>query len=140
MAANETRGEVALTLDGAEFVLRPSYEAIVEFEAATGRSLIDLAQAAGAGSLSLSDAAAIVTACVKAWGRATGNKSAAGVNAKRVAELLIEEGLLLVMKRLEIVLFLAATGGVTASGEVKATPKNGAETPGVAKRGSRQPR
>lgn len=118
--ANEIRGEVSITLDGSKFVLRPSYEAILGFEKATGKSLIELARAASSGSLSVTDAAAIVTGCIQAWGKATENSAASGVNAKRIGELLIEGSMLLVLKRLELLLFIAATGGVTSTGEMKA--------------------
>ena len=63
MTANKTRGEVSLELEGVEYVLRPSYEAISAFEAQTDRSLIDLARAAGDGQLKMSEAAIIVTEC-----------------------------------------------------------------------------
>lgn len=125
MTANKTRGEVSLELEGAEYVLRPSYEAISAFETQTNRSLIDLARAAGDGELKLSESAIIVTECIKAHGRATDDKAMAAFNAARVGELILQAdgGLLIAMKRLELLLFMAATGGYTGSGEVKATTK-----------------
>lgn len=125
MTANKTRGEVSLELEGAEYVLRPSYEAISAIEAQTDRSLIDLARAAGDGALKLGESAIIVTECIKAHGRATDDKAMASFNAGRVGELILQAdgGLLIAMKRLELLLFMAATGGYTGSGEVKATTK-----------------
>ncbi len=125
MTANKTRGEVSLELEGAEYVLRPSYEAISAFETQTNRSLIDLARAAGDGELKLSESAIIVTECIKAHGRAIDDKAMAAFNAARVGELILQAdgGLLIAMKRLELLLFMAATGGYTGSGEVKATTK-----------------
>lgn len=125
MTANATRGEVSLELEGVEYVLRPSYEAISAFETQTNRSLIDLARAAGDGELKLSESAIIVTECIKAHGRATDDKALAAFNAARVGELILQAdgGLLIAMKRLELLLFMAATGGYTGSGEVKATTK-----------------
>lgn len=125
MTANKTRGEVSLELEGAEYVLRPSYEAISAFETQTNRSLIDLARAAGDGELKLSESAVIVTECIKAHGRAIDDKAMAAFNAARVGELILQAdgGLLIAMKRLELLLFMAATGGYTGSGEVKATTK-----------------
>lgn len=117
--ANEARGEFEIELEGVSYGMRPSFEAIVAFEKATGQALLDLTRAASGQSLTVTDAAAIVTECCKAWGRATGDRSAANFNAGRVGELLIETGMLFVMKRLELMLFMAATGGVTSSGEVK---------------------
>lgn len=126
MAANKTRGEISLELDGCEYVLRPSFEAISAFEAQTNRSLIDLARAAGEGQLKTGEAAIIVTECIRAHGRATDDKAMASFNTSRVGELMIEAdgGLLIVTKRLELLLFMAATGGYTGSGEVKAAKKN----------------
>lgn len=125
MTANKTRGEVSLGLEGVEYVLRPSYEAISAFETQTNRSLIDLARAAGDGELKLSESAIIVTECIKAHGRAIDDKAMAAFNAARVGELILQAdgGLLIAMKRLELLLFMAATGGYTGSGEVKATTK-----------------
>lgn len=126
MTANETRGEVSLELGGVEYVLRPSYEAISAFEAQTNRSLIDLVRAAGDGQLKLGEASVIVTECIKAHGRSIDDKAMAVFNAKRIGELIqeAEGGFLIVIKRLELLLFMAATGGYTASGEVKATTKS----------------
>lgn len=84
------RGEIALNLDGQELILRPSHEAIVEFEAVTGKGLMQLTRPALDGSLSVGAAAQVATECVKAWGRATNSPSAMGVNAPRVAELILE--------------------------------------------------
>ena len=125
MTANKTRGEVSLELEGQEYVLRPSYEAISAFEAQTDRSLIDLARAAGDGQLKMSEAVIIATECIKAHGRAVDDKTLAAFNAARVGELILQAdgGLLIAMKRLELLLFMAATGGYTGSGEVKATTK-----------------
>lgn len=121
--ANEERGEIALTLDGAQFVLRPTFEAISAFELATGKGLLQLAQESLRGSLYLSEVAQIATECIRAWGRATGQKSAQGVNAARVAELILEAegGFVDAVKTISAMLSLASTGGYTAQGEVKAT-------------------
>lgn len=127
MAANKTRGEVSLELEGQEYVLRPSFEAISAFEAQTNRSLIDLARAAGDGQLKTGEAAIIVTECIRAHGRAIDDKAMTAFNSARVGELILQAdgGLLIVTKRLELLLFMAATGGYTGSGEVKATGKTG---------------
>jgi hypothetical protein len=69
MAANEVRGELSLKLaDGVEYVLRPSHEAIVAFEAETGRGLFDLSRSADTGMLTSSEAAIIATHCIRAHG------------------------------------------------------------------------
>lgn len=125
MAANATRGHVSLKLDGTEYILRPSFEAISAFEGTTNRSLIDLAKAAGESQLKLGEAAVIVTECIKAQGRSSDDKAMAAFSASRIGELIQEAdgGLVIVMKRLELLLFMAATGGYTSAGELKATTK-----------------
>jgi hypothetical protein len=127
--ANATRGEMTITLDQTEFVMRPSYDAIQKMEAQTGSSLLQLAQAAGDGSITTGDAAIVVAECIRAAGEANGDANAAGVNSARIGRLLMEVGMLIVAKRIELLLFLAATGGYTASGEVKATGNGTAGTP-----------
>lgn len=117
------RGEIALNLDGQELILRPSHEAIVEFETITGQGLMQLTRAALDGSLSVGAAAQIATECVRAWGRATESKSAQGVNAIRIAELILEskDGFHGALATIAGMLSLASTGGYTASGELKPT-------------------
>lgn len=129
--ASAERGEISLTLDGGAFVLRPSFEAIDAFEAATGKGLLQLAQESLRGALRLGEVAQVVTECVRAWGRATGQKSAQGVNASRVAELILEAegGFVEASKTISAVLSLASTGGYTAQGEVKATGTTTSEAP-----------
>ena len=51
MSANAVRGEVDLDLGGVTFTLRPSYDAVVACEDATGRSLTEMALAADDGSM-----------------------------------------------------------------------------------------
>ena len=72
---SEERGELALILDAAVMVLRPSHEAIESFELATGKGLIELANGSISGKLRLGEVAQIATECIRAWGRATGSKS-----------------------------------------------------------------
>ena len=120
--ANAERGEITLTLDGGEFVLRPSHEAIEAFESAIGKGLIVLAREAVESGLRLGEVAQIVTECVRAWGRATGDRAVQGSNAGRIAELIMESdgGLLQVSRTVATMLALASTGGYTAQGEAKA--------------------
>lgn len=119
------RGEIALNLDGQDLILRPSHEAIVEFEAVTGQGLMQLTRAALDGSMGLGTAAQIATECVKAWGRATNSASAMGVNAPRIAELMLETegGYHTALATISGMLALASTGGYTASGELKPAAK-----------------
>ena len=123
--AVETRGEVSLKLQGEEYTLRPSYEAIDAFEQQTGKGLIELGRAALEGRLTTREAAIIATECIKAWGRATENLAASHFNAKKVGEEMMdaEDGVAGAMHAVATVLAFAATGGYTKTGEVKATAK-----------------
>lgn len=132
--ANEQRGEFDIDLAGKLYPMRPTWEAIVAFEApraldeagksigGTGKSLQLLASEANRKVLASGDSAIIVTECVKAWARAEGDKNAARFVPEKVGPLLLQApgGLLLVQNRLAALLFMAVTGGITASGEVKA--------------------
>jgi hypothetical protein len=123
MSANRVRGETTIKLgDGVDYVLRPSFEAIVGFEEQTGRGLFDLARSADTGLLTSTEAAIIVTHCVRAQGRALNDANLIGVNAKKIGALMLsaEGGLFLIMQRLNVLLFAASTGGYSPTGEVQA--------------------
>lgn len=120
--ANRERGEIAIELEGVPHVLRPSYEALVAIEAKAGRSIELLAEAAGDGALSLREAAVVVTECVRAQGKAVGDQSLQHYNEDRVGALIAEAGKLVIVRHLQLLLFLAATGGYVASGEPKPLP------------------
>lgn len=119
--ANEDRGELSLILDGASMVLRPTFEALNEIEQTLDRGLVDLARDALAAKLKLGETAQIVTACVRAWGKETENRGAAGANAARVARLIVDSdgGLHNALKTVGALLSLAVTGGYTSAGELK---------------------
>ena len=51
MPPNEVRGEFAIELDGAKHLMRPSWEAILAFETALDKCVIELAQSASMGRL-----------------------------------------------------------------------------------------
>lgn len=120
-SANEARGEISLILGGEEFILRPSYEAIQQFEQQTGRGVFKLAKLALDGELTAVDMAIIATECIKAWGRATENASASHVNARKVGELMqeAEGGWIRALDAIGNVLANAAMGGYTSKGEPK---------------------
>lgn len=117
--ANEVRGEIDIQLDGQSFVLRPSYGAVIAFEKACGAGLIQLAMSAEASSLTLDQAAAIATECIKAQGEETEDASLRNVNRRKVGELIHGVGLMAVMPRLSMLLGLAATGGCNPDGSLK---------------------
>lgn len=110
MATSE-RGEVTVTLDGADYSLRPTFEACSNIEELTGKSLLELAIAAQDNSLHLSEQGIIVAECVRAYGKAEGISSLIGVQASKFSELIFQAGVLGVTPRLEILLAGAVTGG-----------------------------
>lgn len=125
--ANETRGEIALDLDGTEYVLRPSYEAIQAIEKKLGRGLLALARTAADGDLTLNETATVAAECIKAHGRAIDDRMLAASTPERIAEMIYEtpNGQAGVMGRLAVMLGLAVTGGYDKVGELKpakATP------------------
>ena len=128
---NETRGEFALLLDGVEYVLRPTYEAIVAIEKACARSISELARAAFDRSLSIEHAALVAVHCIRAWGRETGDKGAQFAAPPRIGSLIVGAGTHTVFPALATALTLAATGGVdpdTGKARPEAIPAVGTTT------------
>lgn len=119
--AVDSRGRMLMPLGDADYVLRPSWEAIDTIEETLGRSLLELSAAATSGALRIRDMAVIVTEMMKAEGRADPNAgpSYSGAKAAKVAELLFEQPAAMISARLAVVLVGAVTGGYTASGEPK---------------------
>jgi hypothetical protein len=66
--ANAERGEIVLKLEGEDYVLRPSHEAIMAFEELTGRGLYELATDAINRKLRLTETAQIATECIRSKG------------------------------------------------------------------------
>lgn len=136
MTANELRGEVSIDLDGMPFVLRPSYEAVLACETATGKGLLQLTAEADAARLTLGEVRKLVTEFVRAWGKSNpfegkadedlggdeidlraSLRIAGSLSEKRVGELIFGDGIMKAMARLAIVLARAASGGCLPSGE-----------------------
>ena len=135
MIEPNTRGEVTVHLDGCDFGIRPSFEAIEAVEKKLGKGLGLVFFEAANGRTTLSELAVIVCEFINAWGRAQQaagvddavTRGAAGANADRVKRLIYEAGFDNVIGRVQVVLLGAVTGGVTASGEWK--PATVTETP-----------
>lgn len=121
--ANPNRGELSLTLGGRDYTLRPSFEAIEAFEAGTGKGLMELTGLALAGKISLSETATIACECIRAQGRATNSVSLSGSQRDKIAEMILESGFQDALVVMAGMLALAVSGGVTASGELKAATK-----------------
>lgn len=117
----DTRGRISVPLGGADYMLRPSYEAIETIEKLLGRSLHVLAGQAVQGSLGMADMGVICAEMMKAEGKANpeAGPSYSGANPKKLAQLIMEAGTPAITARLAIILIGALTGGYTASGEPK---------------------
>jgi hypothetical protein len=126
---NPTKGELTLTMEGFDYTLRPSREAVMAIEKLTRKSVIELYNAATELKLTLNETAFIVAELVKAWGIETGDQGMQRASAERFTTLVYEHGLHLVCARIATVLGLAATGGVSAEGKVK--PKTAEAIPGA---------
>lgn len=118
------RGEITIELEGQEYILRPSFEAIESIEEATGQTLFDLAGDATQGKLSFKVMGIIVAAMMRAYGKShpedplfTTYRSS---KPERLSELIYEFGGPRVTARITVLLVGALTGGYTASGEAKA--------------------
>jgi hypothetical protein len=103
-SVNPERGEVLIVLDGASYPMRPSYEAMVAIEEATGASIEELwlrctrlsgaarsAKLVSGVGLKLKDMAAIVSECVKASGKQRKDSMLTGFSAERVGELIAKK-------------------------------------------------
>lgn len=131
MSVNPLRGEVSIELEGVEYGLRPTYQAITAIEDSLGRSVLELAVASDAAQLTVRQMALIVTEFIRAWGSENDRPETAQFKPERVAELLVEAGLMRVQPRVSLVLGQAVTGGhkpgeATAAGT---TTKTTTDTP-----------
>jgi hypothetical protein len=114
-------GQLSVMLD-AEYMLRPSRQAITDIEHGTGKSLSQLAVQAGSLTLSVAELGFAVAEMMKAY--AVDNREAApsyrNAKAERCADLIYENGPVDVSRRLAVIFVGALTGGYTAAGEPKA--------------------
>lgn len=117
----DSRGRLALPLQGVDYWLRPSWEAIQAIEDQLGRNTLELAGAATGGTLSTAAMGVIAAEMMKAEAREDPEKGASyrAASPKRLAEMIYEEGTPAIMARIAIILLGAVTGGYTASGEPK---------------------
>lgn len=119
------QGEITVPLEGIEYVLRPSYAAIMAIERQTGRSLFDLAGEATSGRMTIADMGVICAEMMHAYGREDPECEMAstykGAKPERIASLIYETGGPRVSARIAVLLMGALTGGYTASGKIKAT-------------------
>ncbi len=121
----DARGQMTVPLDGQEYVLRPSLEAILAIERQTRpRTLYDLATEASQIRLPIEDLATIVAHFMRAHGKASPDDPLAtdyqGAKPERLRDLIYEAGIPSITQRVYVVLLGAISGGYDASGEVKA--------------------
>lgn len=108
--ANAYRGEAAISLGGKEYTLRPTFEAIAQFEERTGRGTVALTRLAASGDIGVGKAAIILHALMTAGGHE--------VDLKDVGRMVMEAGLVSVLPTLMVVL-----GNVLAGGSEPGEPK-----------------
>lgn len=126
--AVDNRGQISVRLGGADYVLRPSYEAIEASEEETGLSLFDLATLASNCRMKVKDMGVVVAAMMRAHGKENPDDPMKtqylGAKADKISRLIHEAGPAKIMGRLSILLSGALLGGYTASGEaIAATEK-----------------
>lgn len=118
MIANPHRGEVSIALGprGARrrrYLLRPTFQAMAEIEAATGRDLDRLAQRFLAGEATVGEVAAVVAAGLKAAGGPD--------DPDEVAELVFRRGILACCQPAAAFVIGALSGGAAAE-EMESEP------------------
>lgn len=138
MTVNPLRGEVSISLEGVEYGMRPTFEAVTEIEEQTGLSTMQLSNDSGRGRLSLNLQAIVITACIKAWGAEQNppRTDTPHFLAENVARLIHAEGILKAQPRVDLLLTQALTGGyipgeALAAGTTKKTrtPRKKSATP-----------
>lgn len=75
---NTPRGDIAITLDKQDYLIRPTFQALCEIEAATGKPILSLAEIMADGKITLTEMAAIIEAGIKAGSYVSVNKEVIG--------------------------------------------------------------
>lgn len=121
----DTRGHITVPLDGVEFTLRPSFEAISQIERLTGKSHERLAHDSIQQNLSYGELALICCEMMKAHAKANPKdpmrSSYSGAKPEKLEKLIYAAGKVRINVRVTVVLTAALSGGYTAEGEVVAT-------------------
>lgn len=115
--ANPDRGEHELTLADVTYRLRPSHTALKAIEKKTEKSILALTRLGNVGEVSLVHLGIIAAELIRAGAE---DEMTRRVDADRISELIMEEGILSANTRLTLCLLDAATGGRDAEGNVKA--------------------
>ena len=64
--ANKERGEVAVSIGGKDYILRPSFSALVEIERRTGQTILEIATNLSAARIGVADLVAVLFSAIKA--------------------------------------------------------------------------
>lgn len=128
----DERGQLSIRLD-ADYMLRPSVEAIMEAERETRLALFDLATLAANARLTIEHMAITIAAFMRAQGRANPDDplktSYLGAKAETLAGMIMEAGVPRIQGALAVLLAGAINGGYTASGEAKTAGTTASATP-----------
>jgi hypothetical protein len=129
----DPRGQITVPLDGQDYVLRPSFDAILEIEREV-RPLYQLARDASLGALTLDEMGRITAILMRAHGAtmSSGAPNAMGhrkANPDKIARMIYEAGPAAICARLMVVLIGATNGGFTPEGEAKAAEAMTEPTP-----------
>lgn len=120
-------GRVPVKLEGTDYYLRPSWEAILTIEKRTGKTLLELASSAGR-CLTLNELAIIVYEFMRAEGKQVSDDDPLAstyrhVKEERLSKLIMQESIFNVNFRVSIVLMGALTGAYDEAGEPQAARK-----------------
>ncbi len=115
MSANKHRGEIAVTLEGAAYVLRPDFEAVAAIDEQLG-GILNIAKRSFEGqTLTLHEIAVIVCEGLRAHGRAGGLASLKAVKLEAVKRQVFASGVTTLLEPAMEFLRAALTGGVEAN-------------------------
>lgn len=113
MQSNPYRGEVVVELDGRSYLLRPSFQTMVEIEQASGRGLVPLARSLMGGDILVTDVVAVIQGGINA-GLEAGAKR---MSRDEVGEAVYRTGVLALIPSVVAFLSGCITGGSEPAAE-----------------------
>ncbi len=115
VAANPHRGEISVTLDGVEYVLRPTAQAMVSIEERLNIGILALiARAYEKRDIRLTDIAVIIAEGIRAQGREIDDKMMANVSTDKIKDLVFAEGMMSMLPAVQDFLVIGAVGSKNA--------------------------
>lgn len=119
--ANAERGEVDIVLGGESYVMAPTFQAMTEIQAGTGKNFVPFARAWLAGDIGFVDTAVVIAAGISAANKADGKPKA---NLNDVGQMLVKAGILSSDVLAPVKMFLEnALQGGAKPGEAKAADR-----------------